>query len=99
MAYLEVLIKHLITKWKSFENHSSSITVMGRMRKSETIVRGGMRNFAGGGWLFHGLMGIWGGVLLILFQSLKQQSVNIEHWLKSKLAWPVYAKSMKVKWK
>ena len=33
-----------------------------------------------------------------LFQSYKQSS-NIEHWLKSKLAWPVFAKSTKLKWK
>ena len=32
-----------------------------------------------------------------LFQSSKQQSVNTEYWLRSKLAWPVYAKSTKVK--
>ena len=32
-----------------------------------------------------------------LFQSEKQHSVNNEHRLKSKLAWPVYAKSMKLK--
>ena len=32
------------------------------------------------------------------FQGLKQQSVNIEHWLKSKLAWPMHVKSASVKW-
>ena len=31
-----------------------------------------------------------------LFQSLKQHSVNTEHWLKSKLAWPVFTNSMKL---
>ena len=32
-----------------------------------------------------------------LFQSKKQHSVNIENWLKSKLAWPVCTKSMNLK--
>ena len=31
------------------------------------------------------------------FQSYKQDSVNIEHWLKWKSAWPVCTKSVKVK--
>ena len=30
-----------------------------------------------------------------LFRSQKQHSVNIKHWLQSKLACPVYTKSMK----
>ena len=59
-----------------------------------------MRNLLGGGGLFYGLMGIWGGDFWPFKPSskLKQQSVNIEHWLKSKLAWPVHEKSKKVKW-
>ena len=36
-------------------------------------------------------MGIWQGVILTIgtFPEPKQHPVNIEHWLKSKLAWPV----------
>ena len=36
-------------------------------------------------------MGIWQGVILTIgtFPEPKQRPVNIEHWLKSKLAWPV----------
>ena len=30
-----------------------------------------------------------------LFQTEKEHSVNIEHWLKSKLAWPVYTRAWK----
>ena len=39
------------------------------------------------------VMGIWGaGILPIwaFFKANKKNILNIEHWLKSKLAWPVY---------
>ena len=36
---------------------------------------------------------------LKFFQSLKQHSVHIDHQLKSKLAWLVSTKSIKLKWK
>ena len=34
-----------------------------------------------------------------LFQSWKQQSVNVKHCLKFALVWPVYRKNTEVKWK
>ena len=51
---------------------------------------GGMENFTRGG-LFYQLVGIWGGLHLIIqafFKVKKHHSVNIEHQLKPKLAWP-----------
>ena len=60
----------------------------------------GIENFAGGIFLSGG------GNLrrsnfddLNLFQSQKQLSINTEHQLKSKLAWPTHTKSMKLKQK
>ena len=40
-----------------------------------------------------------GGVFdhLNFFQSLKQHFVNMEHWLKSKLVWPICTKKFEVK--
>ena len=53
MAYLEVLIKHLIKvdppHLKIVQGFFYIVTVRGGMRKSEIIVRGGMINFVGGG--------------------------------------------------
>ena len=78
------------------------------MRKSKITVKGGcckkreMRNFAG----VRGIVSWADGNLrrsnfdqLNIFQSYKQQSANTEPWLKSKLAWPVHAKSTKGQWK
>ena len=40
---------------------------------------------------FYWVVGIWQGVIMTIgtFPEPKQHPVNIEHWLKSKLAWPV----------
>ena len=46
------------------------------------------------------LVGIWGGLIstiLTFFKAKKKYSVNIKHQLKSKLAWPLCKKSMKLK--
>ena len=48
------------------------------------------------------MVGVWGGVtstILTFFKAKKQHSVNIEHQLKLKLAWPVSKKSMNLKLK
>ena len=42
------------------------------------------------------VVGIWGEKILTV-QSEKQYSVNIQHQLKSKVAWPTRTKSMKLK--
>ena len=50
--------------------------------------------------IFYSVMKTWGGVILTIwtfFKAKKQHSVNTEHKLKSKLAWPVCQKSMKLK--
>ena len=57
-----------------------------------------MRNFAGGNFLLSG----WNLSRsafdhLNFFQSLKQHFVNMEHWLKSKLVWPICTKKFEVK--
>ena len=44
------------------------------------FVSGGMINFAGGGELFHGLMGIWGRVLLIFQTFLKAKTAICRYW-------------------
>ena len=55
-----------------------------------------------------GIIFLLGGGNLILplksFSKLKNKKqilsfANIEHWLKSQLTWPVFTKSIKVKWK
>ena len=51
------------------------------------------------GRIFYWVVGIWGGVIptiLIFFKAKNQHSANIEHQLKSKLAWLVCKKSMKL---
>ena len=60
-----------------------------------------------GGWeillgrISYWVVGVWGVISTILtfFKAKKQHSVNIEYQLKSKLAWPMCKKSMKLKWK
>ena len=72
----------------------------------------GIRNFAGGIFLLGvrtwggegggGGGGGGGGVILriwTIFENRKQHSVNTEHQLKSKIAWAVCQKSMKLKQK
>ena len=51
------------------------------------------------GRIFYWVVGIWWGVIpaiLIFFKAKNQHSVNIEYELKSKLAWLVCKKSMKL---
>ena len=48
---------------------------------------------------FYWLVNIWGVVILTIltfFKAKKHYSVNIEHQIKSKLAWPVCKKGMKL---
>ena len=71
-------------------------TLMG-VRKSPHP-SGGMGNLLRG--IFYWVVEICFGVILTfptIFKVKKNHSVNIKHWLKSKLAWPVCTKSMKLK--
>ena len=51
------------------------------------------------GRISYGVVGVWGVISTIVtfFKVKKQHSVNIEHQIKSKLAWPKCKKSMKLK--
>ena len=85
-----------ITGNRCRETRLFQIALMGRGKFTEW---GGMENFAGE-WIF-----LFGGRNLtrgdsnhsILFQSEKQHSVNIQHRLKSKLAWHQLDKEYEVK--
>ena len=84
---LQFRIEENYTKWCDFQ-----ITLRGMGRVSFPQW-GRMGNY----WV----VGAWGVISTILtfFKAKKQHSVNIEYQLKSKLAWPMRKKSMKLKWK
>ena len=63
--------------------------------------REGTEILLGVGEFFYQGVGTWGVILTIqtFFKAKKKLSVNIEHQIKSKLAWPICTDSIEVKMK